>query len=234
WTGTSTIFARSWASGAGRRRFVRCGASGTGSNGKGVRRERAPARCGAHAAVHARGLDRARGLRAAGGRAVRRGRGDGVAALARALGRPHPVATRRLPRLDQRARRRHAVRARGPARRHGRPGRDHPHYHRGRREAGRLFRVARHARETARRPAGVAAETRAIGPAELGTRLTSPTGQAEVTELADSVNRMLERVDRAHRALEAFTADASHELRTPLTHLRAQVQWAAAEGRSEA
>src|SRR5207302_476766 len=68
---------------------------------------------------------------------------------------------------------------------------------------------------------------------ELGRRLTSPTGQAEVTELADSVNRMLERVDRAHRALEAFTADASHELRTPLTHLRAQVQWAAAEGRTE-
>ena len=79
----------------------------------------------------------------------------------------------------------------------------------------------------------VTAETRAIGPAELGTRLISPTGQAEVTELADSVNRMLERVDRAHRALQAFTADASHELRTPLTHLRAQVQWAAAEGRSE-
>src|SRR3989442_14420581 len=80
----------------------------------------------------------------------------------------------------------------------------------------------------------VTTETRAIGPAELGPRLTSPTGQAEVTELADSVNRMLERVDRAHGALEAFTADASHELRTPLTHLRAQVQWAAAEGRSEA
>lgn len=77
-------------------------------------------------------------------------------------------------------------------------------------------------------------ETRAIGPSELGTRLTSPTGQAEVTELADSINRMLERVDRAHRALHAFTADASHELRTPLTHLRAQVQWASDDGRTEA
>jgi len=44
---------------------------------------------------------------------------------------------------------------------------------------------------------------------------------------------MLERVDRAHRALQAFTADASHELRTPLTHLRARVQWAVAEGRTE-
>ena len=77
----------------------------------------------------------------------------------------------------------------------------------------------------------VTAETRAIGPAELGKRLGSPTGQAEITELADAINRMLARVDHGHRALEAFTADASHELRTPLTHLRAQVQWAAADGR---
>ncbi|PYO90431.1 MAG: hypothetical protein DMD66_02545 [Gemmatimonadetes bacterium] len=80
----------------------------------------------------------------------------------------------------------------------------------------------------------VTSETRAIGPSELGTRLPSPTGQAEVTELSESINRMLERVDRAHRALQSFTADASHELRTPLTHLRAQVQWASAEGRTEA
>src|SRR5213596_3614598 len=80
----------------------------------------------------------------------------------------------------------------------------------------------------------VTSETRAIGPSELVTRLTSPTGQAEVTDLADSINRMLERVDRAHRALQSFTADASHELRTPLTHLRAQVQWASEDGRTEA
>jgi signal transduction histidine kinase len=79
----------------------------------------------------------------------------------------------------------------------------------------------------------VTIETRAIGPAELGKRIGSPTGQAEVTELAESLNRMLERVERAHRALEGFTADASHELRTPLTHLLAQVQWASAEGRAE-
>jgi len=97
-----------------------------------------------------------------------------------------------------------------------------------------VARGARQAVAGALRPLErVAAETRAIGPAELGTRLTTPTGQAEVTELADSVNRMLGRVDRAHRALQAFTADASHELRTPLTHLRARVQWAAADGRTE-
>lgn len=95
-------------------------------------------------------------------------------------------------------------------------------------------RGARQAVTDALRPLElVATETRAIGPAELGTRITSPTGQAEVTDLAESINRMLARVDRAHRALQAFTADASHELRTPLTHLRAQVQWASADGRSE-
>src|SRR3989449_120183 len=57
-----------------------------------------------------------------------------------------------------------------------------------------VARGARQAVAGALRPLErVAAETRAIGPAELGRRLTSPTGQAEVTELADSVNRMLER-----------------------------------------
>jgi signal transduction histidine kinase len=80
----------------------------------------------------------------------------------------------------------------------------------------------------------ITADTQAISPAELGTRLASPTGQAEVTALADSMNRMLDRVDRAHRALKAFTADASHELRTPLTLVRAQAQWALAHEREEA
>jgi signal transduction histidine kinase len=95
-------------------------------------------------------------------------------------------------------------------------------------------RGARQAVDAALQPLErVSSETTAIGPSELGTRLTSPTGQAEVTALADSINRMLARVDRAHRALQSFTADASHELRTPLTHLRAQVQWASADGRTE-
>ncbi len=75
-------------------------------------------------------------------------------------------------------------------------------------------------------------ETLEIGPSDLGRRLKSPTGQAEVTALVEAVNRMLDRVERAHRSLEAFTADASHELRTPLTHLKAQAQWALDESRS--
>lgn len=80
----------------------------------------------------------------------------------------------------------------------------------------------------------ITADTQAISPADLGTRIASPTGQAEVTALADSINRMLDRVDRAHRALKAFTADASHELRTPLTLVRAHAQWALAHQGQEA
>ena len=78
----------------------------------------------------------------------------------------------------------------------------------------------------------VVEETQAIGPRDLSRRVGVPTGLAEVTGLADAINRMVDRVESSHRALEAFTADASHELRTPLTYLRAQVQWALAEGRS--
>ena len=73
--------------------------------------------------------------------------------------------------------------------------------------------------------ARVVDETRMIGPQDLGRRVPAPTGTLEVSELAEALNRLLERVERSHRALEGFTADASHELRTPLAHIRAQAQW---------
>jgi len=78
----------------------------------------------------------------------------------------------------------------------------------------------------------VRAETLAIGPDDLSRRVGVPTGIAEVTEIAETINRLIQRVERSHAALEAFTADASHELRTPLTHLRAQAQWALEPGRT--
>jgi len=77
----------------------------------------------------------------------------------------------------------------------------------------------------------IAATTRSIGPDRLDLRLATPTGQVETTQLADDINRMLDRLEAAHTQLRAFTADASHELRTPLTHLRAQVQWSLADDR---
>jgi signal transduction histidine kinase len=77
-------------------------------------------------------------------------------------------------------------------------------------------------------------ETRLIVPQDLSRRLPAPTGVVEVSELSEALNRLLERVERAHRALEGFTADASHELRTPLAHIRAQAQWSLDDRRSPA
>jgi signal transduction histidine kinase len=87
--------------------------------------------------------------------------------------------------------------------------------------------VARRSVQTALMPVDrMRTELQAIGPEDLSRRVGAPTGTAEITEIADTVNRMIARVERAHLALEAFTADASHELRTPLTHLRARAHWA--------
>ena len=82
--------------------------------------------------------------------------------------------------------------------------------------------------------ARVVVETRTIGPRDLSRRVPAPAGVLEVSELSDALNRLLERVERSHRALEGFTADASHELRTPLTHIRAQAQWSLDNRRSPA
>ncbi len=79
----------------------------------------------------------------------------------------------------------------------------------------------------------VRSETQAIGPQDLSRRVGEPTGVAEITEIAASINRLVSRVEASHRALDAFTADASHELRTPLTHMRAEAQWALDGHRSD-
>lgn len=94
----------------------------------------------------------------------------------------------------------------------------------------------RNARNAIRRTLGpldrVRRETSSVHPADLSRRVTAPTGQTEITELAGTINRMLDRVEDAQRTLKAFTADASHELRTPLTHIKAQAQWCIAAPRS--
>ncbi len=74
----------------------------------------------------------------------------------------------------------------------------------------------------------------AITPSALHDRVTAPTGWQETTDIADAVNGLMARVERSHRALAAFTADASHELRTPLTFVRAQAQWSLDRPHSDA
>lgn len=58
----------------------------------------------------------------------------------------------------------------------------------------------------------------------LGARLDLQHAPREVHGLAESINRMLERLEESFRALEQFSADIAHELRTPLNNLLTQTQ----------
>lgn len=49
------------------------------------------------------------------------------------------------------------------------------------------------------------------------------TGDA-IEHLAQTLNQMLERLDRAYQQASRFSADASHELRTPLTVMRSELE----------
>jgi signal transduction histidine kinase len=55
-----------------------------------------------------------------------------------------------------------------------------------------------------------------IDPAQVTARIEAKASSREVQALVNSVNRMLERVERSVRALKEFAGDAAHELRTPL------------------
>lgn len=73
-----------------------------------------------------------------------------------------------------------------------------------------------------RRLATVAAR---VNEGDLEPRMPSEdTGGEEVQVLADSFNRMLDRLSLAFANQRAFVADASHELRTPLTVIRGQLE----------
>jgi heavy metal sensor kinase len=75
------------------------------------------------------------------------------------------------------------------------------------------------------------AALREIGIAGLSRRVDVPEHPAELRELSQSFNGMLQRLERAVEALKAFTADASHELRTPLTAIRGTAEVALARPR---
>jgi two-component system OmpR family sensor kinase len=78
-----------------------------------------------------------------------------------------------------------------------------------------------------RRMAAVAAR---VDGGELDPRMeVSADRRDEVSALADSFNRMLDRLAEAFSSQREFVADASHELRTPLTVIRGQLEVLAAQ-----
>jgi heavy metal sensor kinase len=65
-----------------------------------------------------------------------------------------------------------------------------------------------------------------IGARSLGERLPPPAAQDELGRMVLAFNGMIDRLDRAFRREQQFTADASHELRTPLSVIRTQTELA--------
>jgi signal transduction histidine kinase len=72
-----------------------------------------------------------------------------------------------------------------------------------------------------RRPlAAVATTAQSISSGDLSARVSMPQGaDAEVIEVAATVDAMADRLDRARRDRQRFLIDVSHELRTPLTSI---------------
>jgi two-component system heavy metal sensor histidine kinase CusS len=88
------------------------------------------------------------------------------------------------------------------------------------------------ARRGVRPIADVTATARRIGPAHLGERIETVGLPAEVRDLADTFNHMLDRLGDAFARLGQFSADIAHELRTPVNNLRAETEIALGRPRS--
>lgn len=71
-------------------------------------------------------------------------------------------------------------------------------------------------------------EVETITAADLTRRVPVPNSKDEVAHLAETMNRMLRRLEEAQTAQRRFVADASHELRSPLASIRQHAEVAAA------
>ncbi len=78
----------------------------------------------------------------------------------------------------------------------------------------------------------LSSQAHALGPRALSQRLPEQNIPAELLVLAQSFNRVLDRLEQSYRQLEAFNADVAHELRTPLTNLIGSTEVALSRGRS--
>ncbi|MBT9333083.1 sensor histidine kinase [Paracidobacterium acidisoli] len=70
----------------------------------------------------------------------------------------------------------------------------------------------------------IVTEVREISDRNLSRRLSVSTARDELSQLSETLNQMLARIDIAFRSVRSITANASHELRTPLSLIRTRVE----------
>lgn len=63
-----------------------------------------------------------------------------------------------------------------------------------------------------------------IGESDLAERVPVSRGNDEVTELASTLNRMLDRIQRSVEQVQTVTGALAHDLRSPLTAIRARLE----------
>lgn len=78
----------------------------------------------------------------------------------------------------------------------------------------------------------VTATAQGLSAERLGERLADGDAPAEVRELVDAFNGMLDRLESSFRRLSDFSADIAHELRTPVSNLMTQTEVALSRARS--
>ncbi len=71
-------------------------------------------------------------------------------------------------------------------------------------------------------------EVDGISATELHRRVPQPRTQDEIGRLSATMNRMLDRLERAQRSQRRFVSDASHELRSPVASIRQHAEVALA------
>ncbi len=70
----------------------------------------------------------------------------------------------------------------------------------------------------------IRSEVEVISGSELARRVAVPAVRDEIGRLALTMNRMLERLEKASSRQKAFVADASHELRSPLAAAQTELE----------